>query len=1038
MSIDVQINPIIDHYFCKIKLPTLNTTSNGPLPIFIVILDSSGSMGHHTRKICTQILPQVFNTLNYPPETQHHIIDFQSNTSYKVMTSHELQKNPICSAGCTFISPTFKKLISLLNSDTQYRLLVISDGDVHDIDQALEEANQAKTIIKNYKINVQTVRYFTSSSQPDTRALASFLQFNTITKPILVDVDGNGNDYQIATTISNLFLDDTVSYTLSTPVPIFKSKPWSTTLTDKITVYNEQSSLWLSMIPDKIKINDKEYTVNNTINDPISEENVHTLLSNELDKHLNYLKLLKVVNNEVSRNEIIIIVDYFSKLEHSLLVNSSQKNDSASLNSLKHRCNVFKNVIDKKKKSLFHEFARIANDEKVSKLNSANMATWLRTMDVSKNTKALARRATTNNNAGSFDALDFSGILRSEVLNMKNNFHEIEDIDSSQHNASFYSQATTLDGIRELCSNTVEIINELEATDILQLVNIVGVACNATIGDYPDSMSFRVTNMFPGCYISISDLTFISEQNTKYGTPNIIYPPGLPQVPVNQITNVIPIFENKRIHTFLLKYAPNMLEFSASVGMRRIISGVHMTYCYTLCGGLWKLVELLDKNKSTINACTFNTLTDVYNYVADKHFNHMLKLVDKPISPGDEDLSYFINNSGITNMINPIYNMIKTGKTQYLSNVIRSAYSYEASQMIRSYLKKLNHQDRKLASLNTLKTLLGINYNKYGKSPNPTFVPEDPNIKFHDGYELNDDLYKQLVDLLSKLDYVVLLPDLFTTIIKNNDDKTVELIKMLPPLNDEYFGRVLGINYDINYFKLATIVQSLQYFDKRDRVDSENLKMLITDLENFKNAKFVITNFITRQYKEYYGNQLVAKKNEEKKLMINKLVNAMCNCTTLKEYKKLFKYGLEYEGTTFKILNINSLGFSELLKQIFESPNTNGQGYKLSILFLGTYEDKIIWNGGNSLRVVLSNYKEMFKNLNLLDTYKYIKSHMRSSLKHIYRSLPNRQGHSNDFPSFYAFGYLSMEAMKANVTKEFWDNYNREHHNCCGNITESN
>ena len=65
--------------------------------------------------------------------------------------------------------------------------------------------------------------------------------------------------------------------------------------------------------------------------------------------------------------------------------------------------------------------------------------------------------------------------------------------------------------------------------------------------------------------------------------------------------------------------------------------------------------------------------------------------------------------------------------------------------------------------------------------------------------------------------------------------------------------------------------------------------------------------------------------------------------------------------------------------------------------------------------------------------YDFIKKKMKDSIKHIYRNDRNRHGHGNDFPSYFAYGYLSMEAMKVNVTREFWEDYNMKHCSCCGN-----
>lgn len=45
-----------------------------------------------------------------------------------------------------------------------------------------------------------------------------------------------------------------------------------------------------------------------------------------------------------------------------------------------------------------------------------------------------------------------------------------------------------------------------------------------------------------------------------------------------EIINVIPTFDDERIHKFIRKYAPSLLEYICSIGMRRIISDVPNTY----------------------------------------------------------------------------------------------------------------------------------------------------------------------------------------------------------------------------------------------------------------------------------------------------------------------------------------------------------------------------------------------------------------------------------------------------------------------------
>jgi len=1048
MSLLLSINPILDHYVCNLKIPdTFKSTSvSQDKATFIAVIDSSGSMGYQTERITSTILPQVLIKLGYDTKVKHHIIDFNTTTTYWKKSIEQLQQEPIYSTGCTYISGVFSVLNKILKNNEFYRLLVISDGEIDDMAEAIKQASLTKCLTNGFRINAQSVRFFTSTNQPDTRALASFLQLNTITKSSLVDIASRLSDDTICKVITSLFndsMDNTI--TLSSDFPIFKQRPWEQPTTS-IKVTNN-CTIWLTSLPepDTLHISYSSTQPTNhsipfkiNIEDDVTIDNISAILSSEIEKHLNYLKVLKVVNSVTMTDEMIAISNYFTKLEEHLHFKDLESKSSASsvnINSIKHRCNIFKTIIERKKKSILQEFSRVANDDKVHKLNSANMASWLRNITVTKQTKSLARRATkvhsstitaaTLATGTKVDPFDFDTILRTEVLEMKAHINELDDIDSSEHNASFYSQATTLDGIKELCDMDANTINELQATEIIQLINIVGIACNANIGDYPDAMSWRAHNIFPGCYISISDLTYVAVQSATLGKKNEIYPPGIPHSNHTKITNVIPLFEEPRIHKFLIAYAPNLLEYTASVGMRRIISNIHMTYCYTLVGGLWCLTELLDKNKSTIAINSFKDLNTTCNEVANKHFAHVMHLIDKPIAQEDEDLSYFINNNGITNMINPIYNMVKEGRTKYLSNVIRSAYSYEASQVIRSFLKKNNYENRRQGALITLNDLLGIDYERYGNKPQEPFVPEPNNIIFHDKYDLNDKLHEQIITMLNKLDYVALLPDLFTC--------SVEEIKALPTLDDAYLARILNIDYDIGYFKLATIVQSLLFFNKKDRVDAEAFKMKVIDLGTLKNARHIITNFITSTYKKYYGNLLANKKDTEKKLMINKLVTDLVCAPTTNDYIKLFKDGVKYENDIFKISNQNSLGYIALQDELLNNSNIQCHHDKLEILFLGKHKDQIIWNNGNVLRVMIDKYQENFELLGLTDTFNSIKKELQTSIKHIYRTLPNRQGHSNNKPSYYAYGYKSMNEMKENVGNEFWIEYNKIHRNCCGN-----
>lgn len=59
-------------------------------------------------------------------------------------------------------------------------------------------------------------------------------------------------------------------------------------------------------------------------------------------------------------------------------------------------------------------------------------------------------------------------------------------------------------------------------------------------------------------------------------------------------------------------------------------------------------------------------------------------------------------------------------------------------------------------------------------------------------------------------------------------------------------------------------------------------------------------------------------------------------------------------------------------------------------------------------------------------------AYVKSKFRYIYRNLPNRHGHSNEKPSFWALGFSSIEEMFKIVSNEKVENYKKIHTNCCG------
>lgn len=253
---------------------------------------------------------------------------------------------------------------------------------------------------------------------------------------------------------------------------------------------------------------------------------------------------------------------------------------------------------------------------------------------------------------------------------MAAHFDEISQIDDKTHSVSFYSQATTLEGIRTLVEFTKDpSFHKFDASEILQIINIVGVACNASVGDFPDASTWPIKEIYVGCYVSVADIITSYIQAGDDGEKKLMAP-GIDK----EITNVIPVFDDPRIGVFLKKYAPSLLEFSSSIGIRRVIADIPMTFGYTIIAGIRKLFYDLNKSKSTAHIETFGKFVETAASFVGKYYDHIEELLV------DQDcgiFGYYLGNFGIADLIIPLTRAYKKKKVLKNAEILRSVYSCE-------------------------------------------------------------------------------------------------------------------------------------------------------------------------------------------------------------------------------------------------------------------------------------------------------------------------------------------------------------------------
>ena len=1043
-DLDLDLFNCNDNYLCKINLPdNINGTSSNDITT-IIILDQSGSMYGSIDTLTKIFLPELFSKLNYKENQPITFISFSDGSEIITYDFKEIVAGiEIDAYGSTYMRPALENLKNFLeniNINKKVRILAVSDGDLFDQEQTVKYSNEIVNVIKkkDLLVNSQAIRFFTSSCQPDTRGLSSCLQFSNVTDPKLIDIKAEDYKYDNYEKIFNSdgFENGVV---LKSTQDVFKIEPWQNYIKE-INIRKGENIFWLKkeigdkllkgeinnlLYFDKLK-NGEQLNIKVNLKENININNYQNIISQKIEFYMKKLKVLKILGSQNSLEEMDNIINYFQDFENKLIF----KEESKKLdNSLKSRLISISKKIEKKKISLANKMAQIRNDEKIAQLNSQQQAEYLRKIDINdKNSKALAKRAF-------ISGLDFDEIAKIEVIEISNHINELKDIDEEKLNISFYSTCNTLDGIRTVSElpHNKDIFNDITANDIIKLLNIVGVAAYAEVGNYPDPMTYRLEKIYPSTFISVSDILTAYEVSngdnlTEISNKN------------NIISTCVPYYEDERIHTFLIKYAPHLLEFTTSIGMRKIISEIPYTYEYNLLAGYWKMIDLLLKDKSEVNIKTFINFIENYRIVGKNHFEYVIELVENQKKLPNNINSIFIANNGITNMTYPLTELILKEKNEidreFIQKIIRATYQFEVYQYIRKLIRKQNPDTTNDFIRSSLIELLNIDIEKNRTKLNPLFENDD-NLPIYEEYIPNIEISKnKYLKHIFWLDYIVAVPTLIKAALDKNNP--VEQIKKLPNnlLIDKFIKKELGIGYDLDLFKFNCIIQSFLYKEKSDRYEPNEKKMLISDL--FYNIHFdkIIKKYVKRVFQEEFQKDKNVKIKNEINTLKDEIVKKLLDSDNEIDFVNILNKGIKRGAVEITILNPNSIGYNDLINLLLDPNNKNipKRNEKLFILLTGKNEKtENVWNQGNMIRDLdkINKAKKLFSQ-DLIEKYDDIR---KTCGIHIYRGGAdkcNRQGHSNDLPSYWAYGYQSVSEMSKNENESFMSNYYANHIGCCG------
>jgi hypothetical protein len=517
-------------------------------------------MGSWVSFLVKNVIPSLYyDALGLDPKQEIPLYIFENNTHLKKFNKDGFQSSTVSSMGGTYMKPTVERVandLQELPEGSTVRVLVISDGAVFDQEKSLEAASAAVAGLstRGFTVLSQAVRLFTSSyADPDTRALASLMQWDNAGQPSLIEV----NPYQtipiteemkqfeptsgligrvpMSTPAATGVLMKIVSSVvaafegLSSSVPMLTIEhnkdseddaprvmrmPWAPAANkmrmrkDELT--GADISFWASgaFDPAHVRVTIGSVPVTVERHTQLTADVYERLIKSQSGACLTQAALLQVVGTAASREQLQKLAKLFTRIEVALnlIAEAAPIGDgsvTADQRSRLRRLHALADLMHQKSRGLSVRLAQMANDNKVAQLNSAQAADYLRSVGTGRAGKALARRAAMGDG-------DDEEVVRAEVKAVCEHISELAGVDDEAWGVSFVSQCSTAEGLRALAEwyaepHNAEMLDSMPLHEVLELVPIVGVAMAGPRGDYPDPYTYKATEVH-SCSVCASDI----------------------------------------------------------------------------------------------------------------------------------------------------------------------------------------------------------------------------------------------------------------------------------------------------------------------------------------------------------------------------------------------------------------------------------------------------------------------------------------------------------------------------------------------------
>ena len=1027
--------------------------------LHLFVVDNSWSMGSSARTFVNRTIRGMFPP-DADPETSLYLLMFSSHCVVRRTYLGALGSLAMPEQGGTRLNGVFASVecIAKENPHANLALFVLSDGAVSDLPSALEEARRCEAYLKSTAVGVQvrTLRLDTShaahtsarsprqTNTADTRALSFFSLLASPPSSDMMDIVAG--DLCAPDKLAGMATaGDEARRAVLTVAGCGVSLTPYTDYSDSAIVGFGETLVFLKGDPAGFAVDGADVPAGRCDLPP--GVYFDTLLAPALKQAISYVRNIQITNG--AAREIKRCVDAFETILFEM--HGAEENDRR----LAARMRKFR-------KGGMLCLRQAANTVLDKSFSAQQLADYIR--KGAADTRAGARVGKRSRRTVG-DVEELLRILREEIRKARGALPSLKPDDEGDPNyaslqspTSFWSQATSEEGLRALLTLADDEVRELSLEDLLLSLNIVGFPafCASESPDFPDAFDWSPDEVYvKGHFLSIADVMAARLMYDAADKSAAVVGLEIPRTDL-PISIAIPcVMPN--LMRFLARHMPTFLNALAVLGAMRVHAVLPAMFIAKTLSGALRIADQLQRpggrTEAGVNA--FRGVMATAVAASGRYFDAFLRSIEKV------DLARFANldNQPLKYAMVPLFRIFTEPGLEHLRDmgpaVLRSAASAMALVLARAAKTWAIQREDGLRAEEERRKADWKADGKAGRGEaGPAGAWEDRPREMK-----NPD--RELMHALLVAAPAGSSTDLSARLVGQLKVRMAganALVPLLRAMGGEALPQefpdmheALGLDPDttVDRFMLALCLLGFDAPAKDTRIDKATGESLQPDLGLPGAAEEYISHKALQCREEVESARAAAARKEEVKHLGSELVERLASAG-LAEFDELLRGGLSGPAVRVAIADATSPLVSRLGTALL-SPSVPHRVEKLLRFYGGRVDGRELWNGGVPLRVSTKNVARINAAVCDEGLAEYL-----STLKgrHLYRpsgaaldkktNLPvavsgNRHNHSNELPSYFGLGYATLAEyleclaeLPAEARDREWAEYCSLHSDCCG------